>query len=119
MDDILTYVIGGAVALGAIIAAGWLISKFWDNIREEVAAWLRKNNLQESSLMNVWIKFDNMVSTVKCKVFAKTQKTGEQQITERTLTPKEIEALQHKEPDVYAELQRHGIAQKNLMYMFQ
>ncbi|MGD9971611.1 MAG: hypothetical protein AB7S77_00965 [Desulfatirhabdiaceae bacterium] len=119
MDDIITCVIGGIAAIGAIIAAAWLVSRFWDDIRDHVAAWLRQNNMQESMLMDVIVRFDQTVSRVRSRIFAKTTKTGQQKVMEKILTDEEIAALQEKEPEIFARLKQYGAAEKNLLYLFQ
>ncbi len=69
--------------------------------------------------MDVWITFDTLTGAVRRRVFARTPSTGECRISETMLSAAEVEALKHREPDVYAALRERGLAQKNLLYLFQ
>jgi hypothetical protein len=113
------HILEGIAVLGALLFGGYLMVKFWDDIREKVCGWLRQHGLQESALMNVIIRFDNLITGVRSTLFVKTRQTGEQKIMERELTEAEIEALKKKEPEVYDHLKRKGFAQKDLLYLFQ
>ncbi|WP_028323254.1 hypothetical protein [Desulfatirhabdium butyrativorans] len=112
-------VLAGIGLLATLLFAGFMMLKFWDEIRENVCSWLRKHDLQESALMEVLIRFDSISVGIRTTLFVKTRKTGEQKIMERELTDAEIEALKKKEPEVYDHLKRQGFAQKDLLYLFQ
>lgn len=112
-------VLAGIGLLAALLFAGYMMLKFWNEVRENVSAWLRKHNLQESALMEVIIRFDEATAGIRTTLFVTTRQTGAQKIMERELTDAEIEALKNKEPEVYAHLKREGFAQKDLLYLFQ
>jgi hypothetical protein len=113
------HILEGIAVLGAILFGGYLMVKFWDDIRENVCAWLRQHGLQESALMNVTIRFDSLITGVRSTLFVNTRQTGKQKIMERELTEAEIDALKKKEPEVYEHMKRKGFAQKDLLYLFQ
>lgn len=114
MDLRAIFLLIGTVA--TLIGGAYLISKFWKDIREKVAAWLRSRGLQKSVLMDAWVVLDNLVTTVRCTIFVKTQTTGSQKVSETTYSRDEI---RQKDPDVYAELQKRGNLETNIMDLFQ
>lgn len=105
------------IAVGAIalIAAAYFVSKFWKNIRETVAAWLRARGLQESALMDAWVVLDNLVTVIRRKIFVKAKQTGEQKISETTHT---LDEIRESDPDVYAEIEKRGQVKQNIMHLF-
>jgi hypothetical protein len=114
MDLRAIFLLIGTVA--TLIRGAYLISKFWKDIREKVAGWLRNRGLQKSALMDAWIVLDNLVTTVRCTIFVKTQTTVTQKVSETTYSRDEI---RQKDPDVYAELQKRGNLETNIMDLFQ
>lgn len=99
-------------ALITIVVTTFVVAVIFNWIRESVAQWLRINDLQESALMDAWIKLDKVVGKVRTKLFVKTYQTGTQQIKEEQFS---LEQLKKEDADVYAELQRRGYAEKNIM----
>lgn len=49
----------GALAVGA---TALLVYALWDTLRDKIAEWLHKNNLDKSVLMEVLLSFDRVVS---------------------------------------------------------
>ncbi len=109
----LAKIVGVAIAL---FLGGFLLSQFWNEIRDTVAAWLRDQGLQNSALMDAWIVIDGLVTSVRRRIFVKTRQTGEQKISETTHT---LDEIRESYPDVYAELEKRGYVKKNIMYLFQ
>ncbi len=95
-----------------IIAAiiGGLTVAFWDDVRERVATWLREHGLSKSVLMDAWIKLDQIIGSIRCKIFTRTHQYGVQKISETSFELDEI-----KDADVLAELQRRGYVEINIM----
>lgn len=106
------------LAVAAIVAGGALYFawRFRHRIREQVAAWLRAQGLQESALMDVLMDCDGLAGSVEkgilCKIFVKTKQTGEQKISEQTYTLEEISKI---DPDVSAELEKRGQVRKSIL----
>ncbi|ETW94546.1 MAG: hypothetical protein ETSY1_34410 [Candidatus Entotheonella factor] len=100
------WIIGGiATALGLL-----LVGVFWDDIRDQVASWLRHQGLAHSDLMNAWIRLDDIVGSIRCKIFVKTRQRGQEVISEKTYTMDEI-----TDADVRAELERRGYSERNIL----
>jgi len=115
MKDALPSVIGFLIGIVVLAVAAYVAWRFRHRIREKVANWLRTHDLEKSALMNVWIECDKIgvaAKKIACKIFVVTEKTGEQQISEETLTP---EALEKLYPDVYAQLQKQGLVRKSIL----
>lgn len=108
MWPVLFQLLFGVAVTAAIVA----VIYNWDDIRESVANWLRRNNLSKSALMDVWIRFDKILSSIKVRLFAKTRQTGVQEIKETSVS---LQQLKEEDPDVYAELQRRGLAEKHIL----
>ncbi len=105
-------VIAAVTAVGALLGIG--ISLFWDDIREKVAAWLRQQGLEKSVLMDAWIKLDNLIGFVRCRIFVKTKTKSEEIVSEKQYAINEID-----DPDVLEELQRRKYAERNIMSLIQ
>ncbi|MDJ0575881.1 MAG: hypothetical protein QNJ65_12030 [Xenococcaceae cyanobacterium MO_234.B1] len=105
-------VITAVTVVGAFLGIG--ISLFWDDIREQVAAWLRRKGWEKSVLMDAWIKLDRFIGFVRCRIFVKTQKKSKVKISEQEYAIDEID-----DPDVLEELQRKGHVKKNIMTLIQ
>lgn len=108
MWHVLIRLLIGAAVVAAVVA----VIYNWDDIRDSVANWLRRNNLSKSALMDAWIRFDKVVSKVRVRIFGKTRQTGVQEIEEKHVS---TEQLKKEDPDVYAELLKRGYAEKNIM----
>ncbi|MUG91333.1 hypothetical protein F7734_02050 [Scytonema sp. UIC 10036] len=108
-------VLVGAAVIG-LLGGAYLISRFWKDIRENVAAWLRKKGLQKSALMDAWVILDKLATGIKSSIFVKTRDTGTQQVSEQEYTEEE---LYDSDPNVYAEFQKRGYLKKNIMSLFQ
>ena len=106
-------VIAAVTAVGSLLGIG-IVSLFWNDIRDKVAAWLRRNGLQESILMDAWVKLDSLFTTVRCTIFVKTKTKGVQTVEEKQLSISEID-----DPDVLKELQTKGLSQRNIMTLMQ
>ncbi|MBD2515074.1 hypothetical protein H6G93_08635 [Nostoc sp. FACHB-973] len=105
-------VIAAVTAIGALLGIG--ISLFWNDIREKVAAWLRQKGLEKSVLMDAWIKLDNLIGFVRCRIFVKTKTKSEVIVSEQQYTMNEID-----DPDVLKQLQKRKHAEKNIMPLIQ
>jgi hypothetical protein len=105
-------VIAAVTAVGALLGIGF--SLFWDDIREKVAAWLRQKGLEKSVLMDAWIKLDNLIGFVRCRIFVKTKTRSEVIVSEQQYAIDEID-----DPDVLEELQRRKYAERNIMTLIQ
>lgn len=114
MDVRAIFLLIGAVA--TLVGGAYLISKFWKDIRETVASWLRRRGLQKSALMDAWVILDNLVVGVSCKIFVNTRETGTQKISETTYSDAEI---REKDPELYKELQKRGNLEANVMDLLQ
>ncbi|NMF66131.1 hypothetical protein DP113_05630 [Brasilonema octagenarum UFV-E1] len=68
--------------LAIVVTVGYLAWNHQDQIRESVAAWLRKQGLQDSALMKAWIVFDRLISRVRRSLMVETRQTGTQKISE-------------------------------------
>ena len=101
-----------AVVVAALLGIG--ISLFWDDIREQVAAWLRRKGWEKSILMDAWIELDSVLGFVRRRIFVKTKKKSQVEISEQEYAIDEID-----DPDVLEELQRRGYAQRNIMTLIQ
>ena len=112
MKEVAQLVFGVAVLAGGVYIA-WRLR---NQIREKIAAWLRDHGLEKSKLMDVLIVCDNMTTVVNqklvCKIFAITQETGEQEVSEEMLSPETLENLY---PDVYAQLQKQGHVRESIL----
>jgi hypothetical protein len=97
-------------------AAGYFAWQYRNQIRESVAAWLRKQGLQDSALMKAWIVFDKLISGVRRYLMVETRQTGTQKISETTHS---LEEIRKTDPDVYDQLQRLGYAKKDIMPLLQ
>ena len=106
-------VIAAVTAVGSLLGSG-IVSLFWHDIKDKVAAWLRQKGLQESDLMDAWVKLDSFVTTVRCKIFVKTKTKGVQIVSETQCSISEID-----DPDVLKELQARGLSQRNIMTLMQ
>lgn len=62
--------------LAIVVTVGYLAWNHQHQIRESVAAWLRKQGLQDSALMKAWIVFDKLISRVRCYLMVETRQTG-------------------------------------------
>ncbi len=105
-------VITVVTALGALL--GISISLFWDDIKEQVAAWLRQKGWENSVLMDAWIKLDRLIGFVRCRIFVKTKQNRQIEISEQEYAIDEID-----DPNVLEELQRRGYVQRNIMTLIQ
>lgn len=116
MKDIFPYIFGFLISLVMLAVAAYIAWKFRHRIREKLAAWLRTNNLENSALMDVLLVCDKLAGTVDkkiiCKVFVVTQETGEQKISEETLS---TDVLKNLYPDIYAQLEKQEHAQKSIL----
>jgi hypothetical protein len=116
MEEQLLEIAIGVLALAGGVYFAW---KYRNEVREKVAQWLRNNGLGQSLLMDVWMSCDTLAGAVEkkiiCKIFVKTQKTGEQKVYEQTLT---LEQLKSIEPSVAAEVEKRGAARKSILNQF-
>lgn len=115
MKDALPSIIGFLIGIVVLAVAAYAAWRFRHRIRDKVASWLRAHDLEESKLMEAWIEFDNIgvaAKKIACKIFVVTEETGEQKISEETLTP---EALEKLDPDAYAQFQKQGHARKSIL----
>ncbi len=98
--------------LVATAVAAFYLARFWKDIREQVATWLREQKLEKSILIDAWIQLDKIIGAVKCRLFVKLKSTEEtKMISETTYTLDEIDDL-----DVLEELEERGyIDRKDIM----
>lgn len=100
-----------AVSIAIPVIMGFLIARFWRDIRDQVATWLRDQGLENSILMDAWIELDNLIAAVRSRIFVKVKPLGEtQMISEMTYNLDEID-----DPDVVAELEARGHLTKDIM----
>lgn len=67
-----------------------------DKIRDDVKAWLDKNNLEKSQLSDVYVIVDQVAENVQkicCKVYAETKETGKVKVTEEELSMEEFQKM--------------------------
>lgn len=65
-------------------------------IRDKVRDWLHENNLQNTKLLDVYLKIDEVAGNaekVLFQVYAETKETGKVKITEEELTIEEFEQI--------------------------
>lgn len=101
------------VAVGMLVAAAvgtLIVMQLWDDIRETVAKWLRQQGLEKSALMDAWVKLDSIAGTVRSRIFAKTEKTGETIISETEYEMSEID-----DEDVKKQLKERGYFDRDIM----
>lgn len=107
---------GLAVGVIALAGGAYFAWKYRHEVREKVAEWLRIRGLEKSALMDALMICDTLAGVVEkkilCKIFVKTQKTGEQKVFEQTYTMDEIQKI---DSDVYAELEKRGHARKSIL----
>ncbi len=94
--------------VGAFVVAH-VVVKFWDEIRNSVAAWLRRLGLSRSRLMDAWVLLDRVVSGVRCRFIAKTTQ-AEVKVEESLLSMDEID-----DPEVVAQLKRNSEVKRDAM----
>ena len=93
------------------VIMGFLIARFWKDIRDQVATWLREQGLENSMLMDAWIELDNLIAAVRSRIFVKVKPLGETKIiSETTYHLDEID-----DSDVVAELEARGHIIKDIM----
>ena len=102
----LFWIILALLGLGAVAAA--LV--IWDQVRDKLAAWLRKMGLHKSALMDAVVCFDAIAGKVRSRLFAITHQTGEVQIDETTYRMDQID-----DPKVLAELRKRGYAERSVL----
>jgi hypothetical protein len=105
----------GILVLAGLVAtavAAFYVARFWKNIREQVATWLREQKLEKSILMDAWIQLDKLIGAVKCRLFVKLKSTEEtKMISEMTYQLDEIDDF-----DVLKKLEERGsIERKDIM----
>lgn len=98
-------------AVGALCGA-WLVYRFWDDIRDQVAAWLRECGLDKSVLMDAWIVLDRLAVGIRRKIFVETKQTGEVMISETTFALDKID-----DPETRVELEKRGHVKKQILEM--
>jgi hypothetical protein len=114
-DQTIKLVFGVAAAVGVAIGGYYATRKYlpivrnriknWletdrHNIREQVIAWLHKNNLDKTALLdlvNICDTVANLSNKIMFKVCAKTEKTGLVDVYEEIITLEELEKV---DPDV-------------------
>jgi FtsZ-interacting cell division protein ZipA len=109
MNDQLIGVIFNIIAAIVVFVVGlWANHKYRHKARTKLAEWLRKNNLNTEAVTKAVVHADKVLgSTDKfvCRFFVKTEKTGEQQVSEQILTLDEMKkelpslAIQMKDAD--------------------
>lgn len=100
-----------AVSIAVPIIMGFLIARFWRDIRDQVSDWLREQGLENSMLMDAWIELDNLIAAVRSRIFVKVKPLGEtKRISETTYNLDEID-----DPDLVAELEARGHLKKDIM----
>lgn len=113
MEKQLFELAAGVVALSVGI---YLARKYRHQVREKVSEWLRNNSLEKSALQDVVATYDSIAGAIEknivCKIFVKTQANGEVKISEDVYT---MEELKKSNPDIYAELEKRGHAQKSIL----
>jgi len=98
----------------AVVVGVFYIAKFWNNIRETVANWLRLAGWERSMLMDAWIQLDSTFSGIRCKFFLKKTESQELRVFEETYSINEIDDV-----DVLAELEKRGYVERNIMTYLQ
>jgi hypothetical protein len=113
MEKQLFQLAAGVVALSVGI---YFARKHRHQVREKVSEWLRNNNLEKSALQDVVTVYDSIAGAIEknivCKIFVKTQAKGETKISEVTYTMEELKKI---DPDLYAEVEKLGHAQKSIL----
>jgi len=100
-----------AVSIAVPVIMGFLIARFWRDIRDQVAAWLREQGWENSMLMDAWIQLDKLIGAVRSRIFVKVKPLGEtKMISETTYNLDEID-----DPDVIAELEVRGHLTQDIM----
>jgi hypothetical protein len=94
--------------LGVLVGAS-VVVHFWDTIRDYVAGWLRNNGLSRSALMDAWILLDQVVSGIRCRLYAK-RTTGRVESTETVF---DVESIDDQE--VLNELKRRGMVKRQVL----
>jgi hypothetical protein len=92
--------------IGAVAAA----LAIWDQVRDKLAAWLRKMGLHKSALMDAVVYFDTVAGKIRSRLFATTHKTGEVKIDETTYRMDQI-----NDAKVLAELKKRGHAERSII----
>jgi hypothetical protein len=105
---------GWIIAAVSAMVGALVVNHFWDQIRDEVAAWLRAHNLAKSALMDAWIKLDSLVGSVRCALFVKTRDAREVKISETVYTPDQI-----TDPQIQEELRKKHSAKRSVMHLIQ
>lgn len=107
MQD-LVYALAALLGLGAVVT----VFVLWDDVRDRLAAWLRKMGLQKSALMDAVVCFDNLVGQIRCRLFVATRTSGTVQIDETSYRLDQI-----SDPEVKAELARRGLATRSVLHL--
>ena len=94
--------------LGIGVAAAALA--IWDQIRDKLAAWLRKVGLQKTALMDAVVALDAIAGKIRCRLFATTRRTGKVKIDETTYRMNQI-----GDAKVLAELRKRGHVEQNVL----
>jgi hypothetical protein len=84
----------------------------WNQVRDTLAAWLRKMGLHKSKLMDAIIFFDNIAGKVRSRLFATTRRTGKVLIEETTYEINQID-----DRKVLAELRKRGHADRSVRHL--
>ncbi len=106
------------LALGAVALAGsaYFAWKYRHQVREKVKDWLHARGLEQSALMDALMVCDTLAGAIErnviCKIFVRTQTTGEQKVFEQSYTMDEIRKI---DPDVYAELEKRGHGSRSIL----
>ena len=103
-------VVWALAAVGAAIGTAVVVS-MWNDIRDELAGWLRRNGLQRSAVMSALVRLDRSVSGIRAALMIRSRSLGEQQVVlTRSYALADID-----DAVVRAELQRRGTATMNVM----
>jgi hypothetical protein len=84
----------------------------WNQVRDKLAAWLRKMGLHKSKLMDAVVFFDNIAGKVRSRLFATTRLTGKVEIDETTYRMDQID-----DRKVLAELRKRGHTERSVRYL--
>lgn len=86
-----------AALIGAVITfivGLWANHKYRHQARTKLSEWLRRNNLNKKAVTSAVVRADKVLGTADkfvCRFFVKTEKTGEQKISEQVMTLEELE----------------------------
>ena len=101
------FLVAGLIA--AALGAGVAIT-FWDAIRETVAGWLRRRDLEKSALMGAVVLLDRVAVGVRRRIRVRTARKVEI-ISEQNLTLDQID-----DPDLRALVQQHGQLEVDILH---